>query len=340
MLWKGIRKRPLRHRIGRIKQYKQSDMSATVTVVMATYNGEKYLAEQLDSILAQTYPVSEIIVCDDRSTDGTPALVRSYAARHPEIKFIENVRNVGCNLTFKAAAMAATGDFVAFSDQDDVWYPEKIARQMAHIGGHDICYTDLDRGPAPGKTHVVSYKGFFEANLFFGIAGHTMLLRRDFIQQEAHWLDDFWYDWSLLLHAHLHRGVVKLAEPMNWHRDYPDSVTNSQHDKYYKTGQQFPAYEPYVEGLKNFRRLQQKPRYRRLFRYMSDQTAGTEHRLVHTLCGLLLKRDALSLLRLMWLCMKHRTTIYPSTRTNGLRGCVRGFFYPFIWAHHSTVFDD
>ena len=61
----------------------------TVSVVMCTYNGEKYLREQMDSILAQTYPIHEIIVCDDCSTDGTMNILQEYATKFPFIKIHE-----------------------------------------------------------------------------------------------------------------------------------------------------------------------------------------------------------------------------------------------------------
>ena len=75
----------------------------SVAVVMCTYNGEKFLREQLDSILDQTYPISEIIIQDDRSTDGTVALLRQYEERHPNIHVFVNEQNLGFNLNFKTA---------------------------------------------------------------------------------------------------------------------------------------------------------------------------------------------------------------------------------------------
>lgn len=109
------------------------DTSKTVDVVMCTYNGERYLREQLDSIIGQTYPIHRLIVQDDRSTDGTVAIVREYAARYPFISLYVNGRNLGYNLNFKSAVMRATADFVAISDQDDVWFADKIARQVEAI---------------------------------------------------------------------------------------------------------------------------------------------------------------------------------------------------------------
>lgn len=74
----------------------------TVAVVMCTYNGEKFLREQLDSILRQTYPISEIIVQDDCSTDSTVAILRSYAARDGRVRVIVNEHNLGSTATSEA----------------------------------------------------------------------------------------------------------------------------------------------------------------------------------------------------------------------------------------------
>lgn len=68
-----------------------------ISVVMCTYNGEKYLREQMDSILAQTYPIYEFIVCDDSSKDHTMDILQEYASRYDFIKVFQNQPNKGCN---------------------------------------------------------------------------------------------------------------------------------------------------------------------------------------------------------------------------------------------------
>ena len=138
------------------------DTSKTVDVVMCTYNGERYLREQLDSIIGQTYPIHRLIVQDDRSTDGTVAIVREYAARYPFISLYVNGRNLGYNLNFKSAVMRATADFVAISDQDDVWFADKIARQVEAIGGHNIAAAAL-RVPAGWSRSIRSRRCFSTA---------------------------------------------------------------------------------------------------------------------------------------------------------------------------------
>jgi glycosyltransferase involved in cell wall biosynthesis len=99
-----------------------------VSVVLATYNGEKYLEEQLNTIIEQTYPIYEIIIQDDCSYDNTWNILLNYSYRFPTlIKIFRNEKNVGFIKNFLTATLRVSGDYVAFSDQDDIWYPDKIS---------------------------------------------------------------------------------------------------------------------------------------------------------------------------------------------------------------------
>ncbi len=133
----------------------------TVSVVMCTYNGETYLREQLDSIIAQTYPVYELIVQDDGSSDKTVDIVRGYARQYPFIRLHENERNLGYNRNFLDAVMKASGDAIAIADQDDIWDVEKLALQMALLAKgysfafHNSLLFDTDPKEISGKRHSV-----------------------------------------------------------------------------------------------------------------------------------------------------------------------------------------
>lgn len=98
-----------------------------ISVVMATYNGEKHLLEQLDSISNQTRPPDELVVQDDSSTDATAHIVREFArdAGFP-VNLSANPRNLGSTVTFEKAIRRASGDLIFLSDQDDVWVPSKL----------------------------------------------------------------------------------------------------------------------------------------------------------------------------------------------------------------------
>jgi glycosyltransferase involved in cell wall biosynthesis len=100
-----------------------------ISIAMATYNGALYLREQLDSFLGQTRLPDELIVSDDGSTDSTREIVLSYKITAPfPVIFIENEIRLGYAKNFERALLACTGDLIFLSDQDDWWYPHKIAK--------------------------------------------------------------------------------------------------------------------------------------------------------------------------------------------------------------------
>ena len=96
-----------------------------VSVAMTTYNGEKYLREQLDSIYSQTMVPDEVVVVDDCSTDGTITILEEYKQKYG-LKYYQNQFNIGYNKNFERAIGLCKGEYIALSDQDDIWLPEKI----------------------------------------------------------------------------------------------------------------------------------------------------------------------------------------------------------------------
>lgn len=96
-----------------------------ISVVIPTYNGDKYIKEQLDSIYAQTRVPDEVIVVDDGSIDNTVTILKEYVLKYG-LKLYENKINIGYNKNFELAIRYCTGDIIALCDQDDVWFPNKI----------------------------------------------------------------------------------------------------------------------------------------------------------------------------------------------------------------------
>src|SRR5438270_11536697 len=97
-----------------------------VSVVLCTYNGALYVAEQIESILQQTYPRLEVIIADDASTDKTYEILKHYAATDNRITLYRRETNAGYNTNFSEACAKTTGDFIAIADQDDIWEFEKV----------------------------------------------------------------------------------------------------------------------------------------------------------------------------------------------------------------------
>jgi len=99
-----------------------------ISVAMTTYNGEKYIQEQLNSIFAQTYPADEVIICDDCSMDGTVSIIKAYIKGN-KLKhwtLITNNLNIGYMENFYQTIQETSGDIVFLCDQDDIWHRDKI----------------------------------------------------------------------------------------------------------------------------------------------------------------------------------------------------------------------
>jgi glycosyltransferase involved in cell wall biosynthesis len=102
-----------------------------LSVALCTYNGEQFIEQQLHSILGQTIPVDEIIVCDDQSSDNTISIIKKLQEEHKCIVLIENDINLRSTKNFEKAIALTTGDYIFLSDQDDVWKTDKIAKTLA-----------------------------------------------------------------------------------------------------------------------------------------------------------------------------------------------------------------
>jgi glycosyltransferase involved in cell wall biosynthesis len=108
-----------------------------ISIALATYNGGRYLQEQLESFASQTLKPNELIVSDDCSTDNTLEILKEFAKSAPfQVHIYRNEQNHGYAGNFNQALMKTTGDIVFLSDQDDVWFPQKIQRIV------ELAYSD------------------------------------------------------------------------------------------------------------------------------------------------------------------------------------------------------
>lgn len=104
------------------------DVPARISIAMTTYNGERFIGDQLESFSRQTRLPDEIVVCDDCSTDSTAAILEEFARRAPfEVRVVRNRDNLGHERNFSQAVTLARGDIIFLADQDDFWYPEKLS---------------------------------------------------------------------------------------------------------------------------------------------------------------------------------------------------------------------
>jgi glycosyltransferase involved in cell wall biosynthesis len=156
----------------------QSMEESLISCIIPVYNGERYLWESLDSLSAQTYRPLEIIVADDGSTDGTAEVAKSYGRR---ITYVRQT-NRGYWAAKNLGLSAAHGDFIAFLDVDDLWHPEKLARQIARLRERtviDLCFTRFQNFWMPELAEEERrYEGQFLSQPQSAWSISTLLVRR------------------------------------------------------------------------------------------------------------------------------------------------------------------
>ncbi len=138
-----------------------------ILVMMTTYNGQAYVARQIDSILAQQDVDVMLRISDDCSTDGTYRILETYAAEHDNIHISLNGTNLGCNGNFMQLVFEADAqgyDFFAISDQDDEWHPAKLSVAASHISSNtsrpELYYAGVNNVTADGEPLGNEYRPY------------------------------------------------------------------------------------------------------------------------------------------------------------------------------------
>ncbi|GAA3588360.1 glycosyltransferase family 2 protein [Klugiella xanthotipulae] len=205
-----------------------SEVRPSVSVALGTHNGERFLAEQLRSILAQSYPVAEIVLSDDHSRDNTIEVARlamsDYLSQYPPapgetapvLRVLTNVPALGVTQNFESAIAACGGDYISLCDQDDVWHPERIATLVALCTadeGCDLVFSDARMvdgvgtplgyslfaaiGLSPAERALIREGNAFEVLLRRNVVtGATALFRRSLVERATpfppEWVHDEW----------------------------------------------------------------------------------------------------------------------------------------------------
>jgi len=152
-----------------------------LSVAMCTYNGARFLGQQLESIAAQTRLPDELIVCDDQSTDESIEIIKSFARHAPfPVRVESNEKNLGVTKNFEKTIGLCAGDVIALSDQDDVWHPEKLIRsesilcQRPSVG---LVFTDadvVDEGLTPLDVRLWDWVRFARSERKSVLEGHGL----------------------------------------------------------------------------------------------------------------------------------------------------------------------
>jgi glycosyltransferase involved in cell wall biosynthesis len=209
-------------------------MKPPISVVVCTYNGAKYIEEQLASITGQTYAITEIIVVDDASSDDTFAILERAAARDSRIALYRNDVNLGFTANFEKAMKMANHDFIAIADQDDIWHLHKVEKMMAaFLPSAAAIYCDSIRFAKTVPTSPVANKKNRRIHgtevrklaMYNTVSGHALIIRKSLLEHALPIPSAIYYDWWLALQAVANGGLQYLDEILVYQRAHDNNVT-------------------------------------------------------------------------------------------------------------------
>ncbi len=222
-----------------------------ISVALCVYNGERYLRAQLESILAQEGVRLEIVAVDDRSTDGSLALLQDYAARDARFRVFENETNLGHLRSFEKCMGLCSAPLIAPSDQDDVWAPSKLRRLCEALGDADLAYCDsayIDGEGRPMGRSISDDMDSMHAGrdplryVFQNtVSGHALLVRRTIFEAARPFPELIYHDWWLAMCAAANAGVVYVDEPLVQFRRHVSAYSPLGKDKASKSTAHRPA---------------------------------------------------------------------------------------------------
>ncbi len=208
-----------------------------ISVALCTYNGERYIREQLESILNQTMPVDEIVVCDDGSTDNTLSITEKIReSTNADIRIYRNEKNLGPALNFQKAINLCRGDIIFLSDQDDIWYQDKVSIVTDYFNQNpniDTVFTNatlIDKEGSVLDESLWDYcfdkdvKKFFDAGLEFECfaygnhaTGATMAIRKQKLP-EINYNSEFLHDHALAVLAANNNSLGYINQCLTYYR--------------------------------------------------------------------------------------------------------------------------
>ena len=203
--------------------------SPLVSVAMATYNGANYLKEQLSSILGQTYSNLEIVITDDASSDETLTILRDFEKSHHRIKIFRHRTNQGITASFEHSIRNCLGDFIAISDQDDIWEPNKIEVLINAMENEDAICSDSElidkHGLSMNKriSSLVNLKSFYSgAPFLMGLClpGHSLMMQGDFARYILPMPREIMYDRWISYCAAANNGIRYVHLPLVKYRQH------------------------------------------------------------------------------------------------------------------------
>lgn len=229
---------------------------------MATYNGESYVVEQLDSIKNQSRKVDEIIICDDKSKDNTVAIIQKYIQENPEVNihFYENEVNLGYKKNFKKAVELCSGQYTFLCDQDDIWVNTKVEEMISimeknpHILTLASSFDQINQNNEPIAVELlenhsnnnlywksvkendvvqITFDELVIQNFFQGCSMvFTELIKKEFID---YFTEELFHDWLINLLAAKRGGMYFFNKALFHYRIHPKNTIGLNEQENYES---------------------------------------------------------------------------------------------------------
>ncbi|TDW50206.1 glycosyltransferase involved in cell wall biosynthesis [Flavobacterium sp. 270] len=211
-------------------------MSELVSIIIPTYNTEKFITATLQSVQNQSYQNWEMILVDDASTDQTVSIIEEFAQKDDRIKLFKLEKNSGNGFARNIALEKAAGKYIAYLDADDLWFPEKLEKQIQFLKDNNLHFTfsfydcideegkDLNRRvEAPLK---LTYNQLFFCNY---VGNLTAIYNADYFGKIILPASQKRQDWRLWLTILKQIGETKpVPEPLAFYRIRKDSISSSK----------------------------------------------------------------------------------------------------------------
>lgn len=217
---------------------------ALVSIAMCSYNGERFIKEQINSILNQTYENIELIIVDDCSKDKTVEIIQEYLNKDNRIKFYKNENNIGFVKNFEKSISLCTGEYIALADQDDIWKNNKLEVFVSEIKENTLIYSDailidkdskiLNKELIRPNANLVKgrcNKAFIFTNC---VSGNTLMFKKELIPYilpipEQMSFHDIW----IAFVASTIGTIIPTEESFTFYRRYTEQVTHHKEKNYY-----------------------------------------------------------------------------------------------------------
>ena len=214
-----------------------------ISIALTTYNGEHFISEQIDSILNQTWTDFELIICDDCSNDSTFEILKEYAQKDHRIKVFKNEKNLGFLKNFEKTILLCSGEYIALSDQDDIWLDNHLEVLINNIGNYTLIggnailvdSNNSDLGITLLKSLPVDYipesQSDFEFHLLHEnfLQGAAVLFKKELVEKAIPFPQGIkFHDWWLSLVACSDKGITYIDVPILRYRQHGSNVTTNE----------------------------------------------------------------------------------------------------------------